>query len=232
MTRDDVLTYIRTLHGHQRHDQLVALRSLFTWAKRNGLIFRNPTSRIKVGQYEYAVLQPLVPEQVDRSVAAATTPATRLILAFAAVHAARVAQIASLMLDDVDLGNRRLTIAGRVRPLDDLTRKLLLDWLEHRRRRWPNTANLHLLINNQTATRPAAPATTGSVPRCAGRTRQERLRVDRQLEEALTHGPDPLHLAEVFGLDEKTAMRYADSARQLLLASPGEPPGGTVREAE
>ncbi|WP_051866058.1 hypothetical protein [Streptomyces griseus] len=39
----------------------------------------------------------------------------------------------------------------------------------------------------------------------------ERLRVDRQLEEA--HGPDPLHLADVFGLDEKTAIRYADSAR-------------------
>ncbi|MFF0205995.1 hypothetical protein [Streptomyces sp. NPDC005017] len=93
VTRDDVLAYIKTLHGHQRHDQLVALRSLFTWAKRNGLIFRNPTSRIRAGQYEHAVLQPLVPEQVDRSVAAATTPATRLILAFAAVHAARVAQI-------------------------------------------------------------------------------------------------------------------------------------------
>ncbi|WP_454320676.1 hypothetical protein [Streptomyces phaeoluteigriseus] len=30
-----------------------------------------------------------------------------------------------------------------------------------------------------------------------------------QLEETLTHEPDPLHLAEVFGLDEKTAMRYA-----------------------
>lgn len=60
----------------------------------------------------------------------------------------------------------------------------------------------------------------------------ERLRVDRQLDEAMTHGPDPLHLAEVFGLDEKTAMRYADSARQLLLASPGDTPGGTVGEAE
>jgi hypothetical protein len=44
----------------------------------------------------------------------------------------------------------------------------------------------------------------------------ERLRVDRQLEEALTHGPDPLHLAVVFGLDEKTAIRYATAARQLL----------------
>lgn len=47
----------------------------------------------------------------------------------------------------------------------------------------------------------------------------ELLRVDRQLVEALTHGPDPLHLAEVFGLDEKTAMRYADSARRLLETS-------------
>lgn len=215
VTRDDVLTYVKTLHGHQRHDQLVALRSLFSWAKRNGLIFRNPTSRIKVGQYQYGVLQPLVPAQVDRSVAAATTPATRLILALAAVHAARVAQIGTLMLDDVDLGNRRLTIAGRVRPLDNLTMKLLLDWLEHWRIRWPNTANLHLhlLINSQTATKTSRASNHWISASMRGQDATlERLRVDRQLEEALTHGPDPLHLVEVFGLDEKTAMRYADSA--------------------
>ncbi|MGQ4434311.1 hypothetical protein [Streptomyces sp. SAS_260] len=128
---------------------------VFTWAKRNGLIFRNPTSRIKVGQYEYAVLQPLVPAQVDRSVAAATTPATRIIRALAAV-----------------LGNRRLTIAGRVRPLDDLTLKLLLDWLEHRRCRWPNTANLHLLINNQTATKTNRASNHWISAPCADRTRR------------------------------------------------------------
>jgi hypothetical protein len=28
----------------------------------------------------------------------------------------------------------------------------MLDWLEYRRERWPNTANLHLLIDNQTDT--------------------------------------------------------------------------------
>ncbi|RPK67213.1 hypothetical protein [Streptomyces sp. ADI95-17] len=217
VTREDVLAHLKTLHGHQRHDQLVALRSLFAWAKRSGLIFRNPTSRIKVGQYEYAVLQPLAPDQVDRSVAAATTPATRLILALAAVHAARVAQIGTLKLDDVDIGNRRLTIAGRVRRLDDLTLKLLLDWLEHRRSRWPNTANLHLLINNQTATKTSRASNHWISAAMRGQTATlERLRVDRQLEEAMVRGPDPLHLAEVFGLDEKTAMRYADSARRLL----------------
>ncbi|MFJ2420466.1 hypothetical protein [Streptomyces brevispora] len=164
-----------------------------------------------------AVLQPLVPAQVDRSVAAATTPATRLILALAAVHAARVAQIATLMLDDIDIGNRRLAIAGRVRPLDDLTLKLLLDWLKHRRKRWPNTANHHLLINNQTATKTSRASNHWISASMRGQDATlERLRVDRRLEEALTHGPDPLHLAEVFGLDEKIAMRYADSARALL----------------
>ncbi|AJC59818.1 MULTISPECIES: hypothetical protein [Streptomyces] len=118
------------------------------------------------------------------------------------------------MLDDVDLGNRRLTIAGRARPLDDLTLKPLLDWWQHRRIRWPNTANLHLLIDNQTAN------TTGrasnhwiSAPMRGQDATLERLRVDRQLEEFLVHGPDPLHLSEVFGLDEKTARRYAESAR-------------------
>ncbi|MCE0448034.1 hypothetical protein LT493_42410 [Streptomyces tricolor] len=227
VTRDDVLTYIKTLHGHQRRDQLVALRSLFTWAKRHGLVFRNPTSRIKVGQNEYSVLQPLLPEQVESSVAAATTPAARLVLALAAVHAARVAQIATLTLDDVDLGNRRLTIAGRARPLDDLTLKLLTDWLGHRRCRWPSTANLHLLINNQTAnTTSRASNHWISAPMRGQDATLERLRVDRQLEEAMVRGPDPLHLAEVFGLDEKTAMRYADSARALLEQAAETDPAG------
>ncbi|MFC8198181.1 hypothetical protein ACFUTV_22695 [Streptomyces sp. NPDC057298] len=197
---------------------LVAVRAGSPGAKRSGLIFRNPTSRIKVGQNENSVLQPLAPAQIDRSVAAAATPAARLILALAAVHAARVAKIGTLLLDDLDIGNRRLTIAGRARPLDDLTLKLLLDWLEHRRRRWPNTANLHLVFNNQTATKTNRACNHWiSAPLRGQDATLERPRVDRQLEEAtLTHGPDPLHLAEVFGLDEKTAMRYADSARALL----------------
>ncbi|MFF0117016.1 hypothetical protein [Streptomyces prasinus] len=163
------------------------------------------------------MLQPLAPVQIDRSVAAATTSAARLILALAPVHAARVARTDTLMLDDLDIGNRRLTIAGRARPLDDLTLKLLLDRLEHRRRRGPNTANLHLLINNRTAAKTNRAGNHWISATLRGQDATlERLRVDRQLEEALAHGPDPLHLAEVFGLGEKTAMRYADFARALL----------------
>lgn len=48
----------------------------------------------------------------------------------------------------------------------------------------------------------------------------ERLRADRQLDEALTHGLDLLHLAAVFGSDDKTAIRYANAARHLLEAPP------------
>ena len=57
----------------------------------------------------------------------------------------------------------------------------------------------------------------------------EGLRVDRQLEEALVQGPDPLHLAEVFGLHETTAMRYAASARaRVCTLNGGTPETGSV----
>ncbi|MFG2987364.1 hypothetical protein ACGFYQ_40095 [Streptomyces sp. NPDC048258] len=130
-----------------------------------------------------------------------------------------------------DLGNRRITVGGHVRPLDDLTRRAVLDWLGHRRNRWPNTANLHLLITQKTAVElgPAGKLWTTRPTRNLTAT-LERLRVDRQLEEALTHGPDPLHLALVFGIDEKTAIRYADSARRLLKTDlAGNPEFGVIR---
>ncbi|MFC9891938.1 hypothetical protein [Streptomyces pilosus] len=94
---------------------------------------------------------------------------------------------------------------------------LLTDWLDHRRHRWPSTASLHLLINNQTAnTTSRASNHWISAPKRGQDATLERLRVDRRLEKALIHGPDPLHLAEVSNLAEKTGMRYADSARALL----------------
>jgi integrase len=136
--------------------------------------------------------------------------------ALAAVHAARPKAIRELRLTDIDLGNRRLTITGTTRPLDDLTRHLLLAWLGHRRQRWPGTANPHLIINQQTAMTTRAVSENWLTETCRGLTATlERLRADRQLEEALTRGADPLHLAAVFGLDDTTAIRYATIARQL-----------------
>ncbi len=59
---------------------------------------------------------------------------------------------------------------------------------------------------------------------CRGLTATlERLRVDRQLEEALTCGADPLHLAALFGIDDTTAIKYATIARQLLATATTPP---------
>jgi len=103
------------------------------------------------------------------------------------VHAARSGTIRAMRLDDVDIGNRRLVIAGRVRPLDDLTRHVLLDRLHERRTRWPNTANPHLLINQQTATETGPVSTFWAKTALRGHAATlERLRMDRQLA-----GPSP-----------------------------------------
>jgi site-specific recombinase XerD len=217
VTRADVLAVRDQLEGSKRHHTVSVLRSLFRHCKKQGTIFRDPAARVRVGRQDYRVLLPLEPHEVRAAVDAATTPVARLALALAAVHAARPKAVRELQLDDVDLGNRRLVLAGRARPLDDLTRQAVLAWLDYRRRRWPNTANPHLIVSQHTAmdTRPVSGVWITEALR--GQTATlERLRMDRQLEEALTHGPDPLHLAEVFGLDEKTAIRYANSARQIL----------------
>ncbi|MGH3449837.1 MAG: integrase [Haloechinothrix sp.] len=213
-----VTTVIAAMQGHRRRQAVTGLRSLMRHCKKTGTIFGNPTSRIRdSSNRDDPVILPLAPNQIDDATQAATTPAARLTLALAAVHAARPDAIRKLRLDDVDLGNRQLTIATVTRPLDELTHQLLLDWLTYRRDRWPNTANPHLIINKQTAntTRPVSDnALTDPFRRRAATL--EALRVDRQLDEALTHGPDPLHLAAVFGLDETTAIRYSTAARHLL----------------
>ncbi|MEU8910868.1 hypothetical protein [Streptomyces mirabilis] len=62
---------------------------------------------------------------------------------------ARPGAINRLQLDDLDVGNRRLIVDGRIRTLDKHTLPAAPAWLKHRRR--PTTANPHLLINKQTA---------------------------------------------------------------------------------
>ncbi|MFB8136765.1 MULTISPECIES: hypothetical protein [Streptomyces] len=64
---------------------------------------------------------------------------------------ARPGAINRLQLDDLDIGNRRLIVDGRIRTLDKHTLQAAPAWLKHRRRRRPTTANPHLLINKQTA---------------------------------------------------------------------------------
>jgi integrase len=228
VTRDDVNAALAGTDGTQRARAITALRSLFAWCKKRGIVFRDPARGLKPGSQACKLRQPLGQGEVDLAAAAAVTPAARLILALAAVHAARPGAIRGLRLDDIDLGNRRITIAGRARPLDDLTRDMLTGWLDCRRARWPQTANPHLIVNQQTAmeTGPVGGGWISEALRGQPVT-AERLRMDRHLDEALARGPDPLHLAAVFGVSHKTAIRYANMARQLLetgAESPAIPP--------
>jgi len=204
---------------------------LFAFCQKKRLIFRNPTRGIRVGQHPYGIAQPLDQGEVDHAVEIAKTPVARLVLVLAGVHAARTSAIIALRLvEDVDLGNRRLTIAGRVRPIDELTHQILREWLDYRRTRWPCTANPHLIINQVSANGTGSVSTIYFAKTALRRQAAtlERLRVDRQLQEALAHGPDPLHLAAMFGLDPKTAIRYAEDARQLLqTAAEEQDPSGS-----
>jgi hypothetical protein len=124
----------------------------------------------------------------------------RLCLVLAAVHAARPGAIRALKLDDADLASGRLHLAGAERPMGELTA------LRH------GPVSTAYLISLR-----GLPATL------------ERLRIDCQLAEAMATGFDPLHLAEVFGISEYTAIRYAVDARQLLgtlhrASAPGSSP--------
>jgi integrase len=80
----------------------------------------------------------------------AVTPLQQLIVALAAVHAARPAAIRHLTLDDLDLPNRRITITGHDQRLGELPYGALRAWLRQRRATWPNTPNRHVLVSKRT----------------------------------------------------------------------------------
>lgn len=225
VTAADVTAAIAGLHGNKRRQVLVALRSLMRHCKSNGLIFADPAARILSPERPEPVILPLPEARVAAAAGTAGTPAARLALALAAVHALRSEAIRHLALGDIDLDRRRITIAGQSRPLDDLTRRLIAEWLAWRHDRWPRTSNPHLLVSAQTAlaTGPVSEQWIARLLAGHGVT-LEQLRVDRQLDEALAAGADPLHLAAVFGLDDETAIRYASAARRLLASTAEEEP--------
>jgi integrase len=216
ITTDDIATALEPLRGWPRRNAITALRSLFRFAKRRGLVFTNPTTRVTLEPISPALI-PLTDNEIRTIEQAAANPAQRLIVVFAAVHAARPGQIRRLTLDDVDLPNQRISLAGHPQRLADLTCQVLRAWLEHRRATWPHTPNLHLLISARTALS-VDPVSQGYLNFHLGRhgVSVDRIRKDRILHEALTTGADPLHLALVFNLSDTTASRYAAIAEHLL----------------
>jgi integrase len=157
--------------------------------------------------------------QIRAAGQAAATPAQRLAIALAAVHAARPGAIRELTLEDIDLPGRRISIAGHRQPLGELTRDALLAWLDYRRATWPDTASRHVLIT-RTSALGTGPVSASYLAGYLGRHQRgislEHIRRDRILAEALAAGAGPLHLALVFNIDHANAMACAGAARNLL----------------
>ena len=198
ITSSDVDAVLEPLRGHRRYNAITALRSLFRFAKRRGLTFADPTRHLRGGRGAGRIVLPMTAEQIRAVQQAAATPAQRLAIALAAVHAARPGAIRELTLDDIDLPSRRITIAGHRQRLGELTCDALLAWLGYRRATWPDTANRHVLVSRISAlgTRPVSPDYLDK-HQLHGIS-LEHIRRDRILHEALATGADPLHLALVF----------------------------------
>jgi integrase len=94
--------------------------------------------RLSAAEPEPSLL-PLTDDEIQAVEQAITLPGQRLIVALAAVHAARWKAIQALTLDDLDLPNRRITIAGHPQRLGDLSHQALRAWLDYRRATWPHT---------------------------------------------------------------------------------------------
>ncbi|RJQ74198.1 integrase [Pseudonocardiaceae bacterium YIM PH 21723] len=219
VTAGDITEALGDLNGHKRRNAITAVRSLFWFAKKKGLVFRDPARHlpsVKVAP----VLVPLTEQEIRAIGQSVVTPAQRLVVTLAAAHAARATPIRHLTLADIDLPGRRITIDGHEQLMGELTTDALVTWLAFRNATWPGTANPHVLINKFTAL-----GTAEISHYCLKRhlllkgIQLERIRKDRILHEALAADADPLHLALVFNISHTTAVRYAEVATAVLSAT-------------
>ena len=223
ITAADVRTALEPVRGWRRSNTITALRSLFRFATRSRIVFSNPTARLANPDGTRSLL-PMTDAQIRAIQDSIDTPAQRLIIVLAAVHAASVTTLRHLTLDDLDLPNRRINLNGLTQPIASLTHQALRGWLEFRRRNWPHTPNRHLMISRGTA-QGVGPVgrnylTERVLPPGVG---IDRIRRDQVLHEALSIGPDPLHLSLIFNLAQTTAGRYATFAQALLEDQPDQP---------
>lgn len=81
-------------------------------------------------------------EQITAVKHVAATPGQRLVIALAAVYAARAKAIRELTLDEIDPARRRLTIGGHRQHLTEFVHSTLVAWLRYRHRRWPHALSI------------------------------------------------------------------------------------------
>jgi hypothetical protein len=209
ISRDD-LHAVLPPSGRPRASMLIALRSIFRILKGRQLVFVNPTARLSVPTPDKPA-----PAAVDltalRSLLDSDDPARAALAALLAFHAIRVRQLCQLNLTDLHEG--RLHIGDQTVLLADPVRERVAAYLNHRARRWPNTANPHLFVNDQghNRTRPVSP---WWIRRRLGMSGQA-IRQDRILDEAHATRGDVRRVCDLFGLSIAGAYRYTATVDQL-----------------
>lgn len=223
VTRDDITAW---LANHTSRAQAAsALRSLFSVLKQKKMLFANPTRSVHTGRIVATIPTPIPAE--DRQATGDTArdnTILRVIVTLTGIHALHPRQIRALQLSDIDLPNRRLCAGGTDRPLDEHTAAAISDYLAYRRTRWPHTTNPHLLVTRRSAHGTEPVSSYWLIKQLRGLpVTAQRMREDRMIEEGISTGADPLHLAAVFNVSVGTALRYATAANDILAQAANRP---------
>lgn len=217
VTPDDVRQALGGLKGNTARSAFSGLCSLFRALKQERVIFRDPTRGITLPAARLLPV-PISSDRLEGLISRAGGPMARFVVALVAIHALGPSEITRLFLDDLDLARGRLSVGrstGRHTVyVDELTHSLAATWLRERHRRWPTSANPHLLVSQQTAVMDKDPPVAREVIYLVFRPlglSPSKLRQDRILDEA-RHTADPVHLMRVFGIADRTAMHYVSTA--------------------
>lgn len=194
--------------GSRRNWAEFGLRSLFSTLKARKLIFTDPTRGIASTPVNTTMPLPLDTATI-REALDSPDPALALSVALVAFHALTDNQLRDLKLTDIVDG--RLALDARIIPLAEPVRVRLAAWLDYRARKWPNTINPHLIINQRTAPR-LLPTGRGRWQRT--NVKPQALREDRILQEIHATGGDVRRICDLFGITVATAMRYAATLGQ------------------
>lgn len=217
ITRDDIREALDGRPPVTARNLLPALRSLFRALRQERIIFRDPTSGITLPAMRRLPV-PIPTDQLRGLIDRADGPMAKLIVTLIAIHGLGKKETTRLLTDDLNLSSGRLLVRRSTGQhtvyLDELTHAHAIAWLSDRHRRWPRTANPHLLATGQTAddarNPPIALTVIDAIFLKLGLS-PSKLRQDRILDEAM-HAADPVHLMRVFGLTAKPAMRYVQAA--------------------
>lgn len=217
ITPKDVEDAVHAYTGNRSHGLHCSLRSLFRALKRERVIFRDPARSI-TANYVRSAPRRIPSDRLAGLLDRTPTAMAKAVVALVAIHALKPTEIRRLLLADLDRSAGRLVVHRRydrhIVYLDELSMKLLAEWLRERCERWARSINPHLFVTRQTALDPDGPqvAKYGLQPIFTELGLQpQKLRIDRILDEA-HETADPVHLMRVFGIADTTAMRYVQAA--------------------